>query len=156
MRTKHIIHCIGKLQKTWQKEAIHMFYTRIKPFGEITIIEHSEGNQKSSKPNINNTKKIEAQKIISSLQKNSFIIALDETGKQLSSIQLAQTLNENNQNIIEFIIGGSWGLDDSILKQANLILSLGKITLPHSLARIILLEQIYRSDTINNNKKYHK
>jgi len=156
MRKQLIIHCIGSLQKQWQKEAIHMFCTRIKPYGGIKIIEHSEGHQKSNKPNIENTKKIEAQKIIKSLQKDSFIIALDEQGDNSSSIQFAKKLNEHNQEIIEFIIGGSWGLDKTILNQANLILSFGKITLPHSLARIVLLEQLYRSDTINNNKKYHK
>lgn len=86
------------------------------------------------------------------------MIALDQSGKNLSSTELAskiQTLTESGQALF-FLIGGSWGLDETVLKRANLILSFGKQTLPHLLARVVLLEQLYRTETILAGKAYHK
>lgn len=88
-----------------------------------------------------------------------FVIALDRTGKMLDSVEIAKTIDEvqtQGNSTISFLIGGSNGFDKAVLNRANLVLSFGKITLPHELARLVLVEQIYRAFTINNNKTYHK
>jgi len=88
-----------------------------------------------------------------------YIVAMDRIGTMLSSEDFAKKLNSimaNNSSTISFIIGGSNGLDKSVLEKANLVLSFGKITYPHEIMRIVLSEQIYRAFTILNNIAYHK
>lgn len=86
---------------------------------------------------------------------NDFLIALDENGLQFSSIDFANNI-EKITKPISFLIGGAFGLSNEVKQKANLLLSLGKLTLPHVLARVILVEQIYRSYTITTNHPYHK
>ncbi len=92
------------------------------------------------------------------LQNDDVLIALDEKGKQFSSIELAdfiqQKANESSKNII-FLIGGAYGLHESVLKKCNFKWSLSKLVFPHQLVRLILAEQIYRACTIIRNEKYH-
>ncbi|MGN6618663.1 MAG: 23S rRNA (pseudouridine(1915)-N(3))-methyltransferase RlmH [Ilyomonas sp.] len=103
-------------------------------------------------------KKQEAVSIISKLQKDDFLVLLDEKGRQLSSPELANLLqqraNESVKRII-FLIGGAYGVDDSILQRANFTWSLSKLVFPHMLVRLILAEQLYRAYTILRNEKYH-
>ncbi len=103
-------------------------------------------------------KKQEAVSIISKLQKDDFLVLLDEKGRQLSSPDLANLLqqraNESAKRII-FLIGGAYGVDDSILQRANFTWSLSKLVFPHMLVRLILAEQLYRACTILRNEKYH-
>jgi 23S rRNA (pseudouridine1915-N3)-methyltransferase len=103
-------------------------------------------------------KKKEAETILQWLNKDDYLVALDEGGKQFSSQDLAVFLqkraNESVKNII-FLIGGAYGLDDAILKKANYKWSLSLLTFPHQLVRLILAEQIYRACTILKNEKYH-
>ena len=106
------------------------------------------------------TKQKEAEKIKKALEKtkDSYIIALDSTGQELSSTEISQEINKimiDGNNSITFIIGGPLGLDGSIKKRADLILSLSKLTFTHQMVRTILLEQIYRSMMILGNRKYH-
>lgn len=86
---------------------------------------------------------------------NDHLIALDENGMQFSSIDFANNI-EKIARPISFLIGGAFGLSNEVKQKANLLLSLGKLTLPHVLARVILVEQIYRSYTITTNHPYHK
>lgn len=100
----------------------------------------------------------ESELILGTLKKDDYLIALDERGKMLTSPQLAATIqaraNESVKQLI-FLIGGAYGLDESILKRANLTWSLSSLTFPHQLVRLILAEQVYRACTITRNEKYH-
>lgn len=158
MKTHIQIRSIGKPQEGWIKEAINMYITRCTPFGKIELIELPEGHGGSAKPDIKKTLRLESESLLKSLPKDSYIITLDEHGREFSS-QIFSSLLLQEASLgkkLIFIIGGSWGLDPDVIKRANLILSLGKMTLPHSLARIVLLEQIYRAQMIGGGRNYHK
>jgi 23S rRNA (pseudouridine1915-N3)-methyltransferase len=103
-------------------------------------------------------KKKEAETILAQLTKNDYLIALDERGRQMSSEGLAQFIqdraNDSNKNLI-FLIGGAYGLDETILTRADNRWSLSQLTLPHQLVRLLLAEQLYRACTILRNEKYH-
>lgn len=103
-------------------------------------------------------KKSEATAILQLLDKDDFLILLDERGKQFSSPELAELLqkraNESTKRLI-FLIGGAFGVDESISQRANLTWSLSKLVFPHMLVRLILSEQLYRACTILRNEKYH-
>jgi 23S rRNA (pseudouridine1915-N3)-methyltransferase len=150
------LRVIGKAQTNWQAEAIEEYKTRLAPYAKVQIIECAEGHQGSAKPDEAKTRLREAESLLASLPANAFLIALDEQGKNLSSSLLANTIKEYTDRPIVFFIGGSWGLDASIRNKVHLVLSLGKQTLPHLLARIVLLEQLYRVETILQGKTYHK
>lgn len=103
-------------------------------------------------------KKAEATAIMQLLDKDDFLILLDERGKQFSSPELAEVLqkraNESTKRLI-FLIGGAFGVDESITQRSNLVWSLSKLVFPHMLVRLILSEQLYRACTILRNEKYH-
>ena len=102
--------------------------------------------------------KKEAETILTQLSKNDYLIALDERGRQMTSEGLAQFIqvraNDSNKNLI-FLIGGAYGLDETVLTRADSRWSLSQLTLPHQLVRLLLAEQIYRACTILRNEKYH-
>lgn len=156
---KHIhIRAVGSPTESWQSEAISMYLDRLKPFAKVDLVEVAEGHQGSAKPDATKTRSREAESLAKGYPKGSFVIALDETGTNLDSMTLArklETWSESGQPLV-FLIGGSWGLDPAMRSQANTIISLGKQTLPHQLARIVLLEQLYRAETISRGKEYHK
>jgi len=135
------IFAVGKLKKDYNKFAVEDYLERIRFYIPIEIIEVSD------------------ESIIEKMDKDNFNIVLDGRGKELSSIEFAtfisQTLSRQNKDIA-FFIGGADGFDEEFLKKGNFALSLSKLTFPHELARLILLEQIYRAFTIINNEKYHK
>lgn len=141
------IICIGKIKENYLKEGINDYQKRISKYHKINIIELPDNDI------IN-----EGNEIIKHLNRKDYIIALDITGNELSSIELAEKLDKTfiiNSNIT-FIIGGSNGIRDDIKELANYRLSFSKLTYPHGLFRLILLEQIYRSFKILNNETYHK
>ncbi len=154
----HII-CLGKLKETYWREAEAEYLKRLSPFAKITIRElREESFGEKSNPEI--IKEKEAEKIIIELNKikNKFIIALDGTGKQFSSIDFSKQINNptlQQYNNLIFIIGGPLGLHDSIIKLTNLKLSLSKMTFTHQMIHIFLLEQLYRANMIMTNRKYH-
>ena len=106
----------------------------------------------------NDLKKLEGKMILEWLEKDTILIALDEYGKQMDSLSFAQFIiqkgNMGTKKLV-FLIGGAFGLDETVLKRANLKWSLSPLTFPHQLVRLILAEQIYRAYTIINNEKYH-
>ena len=117
-------------------------------YGKISLTKEAE-----------NIKKIECEKINKYIKPNDYIISLDLTGKQLSSEELSekiQNITLNGSSTIDFIIGGSLGLTREFVTNSNFVLSFSKLTFPHGLFRGILLEQIYRSFKILNNETYHK
>lgn len=152
------IRAIGKLPTGWPREAAADFLERLSPFAQLQVIELPEGHEGSLKPDIERTRRIEAASLLKNLPEEALVIALDETGKQYSSPDFATFLSQRLPpgGTVIFLIGGSWGLDVSVRERADLIWSLGKITLPHALARIVLLEQVYRTILIQSGKTYHK
>ncbi len=103
-------------------------------------------------------KKKEAELILQWLEERDYVVALDEHGKQFNSAALAQFIQSRaNESVkrLTFVIGGAFGLDETILKRANMKWSLSSLTFPHQLVRLILTEQLYRSFTILRNEKYH-
>ena len=135
-----------------------MYVDRIKQFLKIAIIELPEGQQKSASPDVGKTLKAEAANILKGLASGSELVVLDEGGKQLDSPGLAEFLAKRLDmgKSLVFVIGGSWGLGPELKEKADTVLSLGKMTLPHGLARIVLLEQLYRGLMISHKRTYHK
>jgi len=152
------IRAIGKLPESWMKEAVDMYVDRIKPFLKIAVIELPEGQKKSASPDVGKTMKTEAINLIKGVQPGTELIALDEGGKQFDSEGLADFLKKrlDQGKSLAFVLGGSWGLASEIKSDASEVISLGKMTLPHGLARIVLLEQLYRGLMISHGRTYHK
>jgi 23S rRNA (pseudouridine1915-N3)-methyltransferase len=153
------IICLGKLKEKYWREAAAEYLKRLSPFAKVEIKELKEESF-GEKNDPTAVKQNEALKIKSALigHADDFIVVLDEHGKQISSVQLAEEINRfSNQQInnLTIIIGGPLGLDESILKIADLKLSLSTFTFTHQMARVFLLEQIYRAMMIANGRKYH-
>jgi 23S rRNA (pseudouridine1915-N3)-methyltransferase len=148
---------VGKAHETYVKEGVEMFTKRISHYYPIEwkIFPSAKNAAQLSEEEI---KKAEGISLLNSLQNDDILIALDENGKQLDSLELAafiqQKANESARNII-FLIGGAYGLHPDILKRSNFKWSLSKLVFPHQLVRLILSEQIYRACTIIRNEKYH-
>jgi 23S rRNA (pseudouridine1915-N3)-methyltransferase len=142
------IICIGKIKENYLKELINDYENRIKKYHKINIYELKEAD----------TLKAEAININKLIKPDDYVIAMTIEGKSIDSIKLAMLINEtfNHYGTIDFIIGSSNGLDESIKGRANYLLSMSLMTFPHGLFRGILLEQIYRSFKIINHESYHK
>ena len=154
---------VGKIKEKFLKEAINEYSKRLSKFCTLKIIEVSEVVAKvENETNIKNSIEVEGNEIVSKLDsfaKNIFIFVLDIDGKELSTIEFEKKIEEvklNGVSEITFIIGGSYGLSAEVKKRADFRLSFSKMTFPHQLFRIILLEQIYRAFKIANNEPYHK
>src|SRR5258705_56925 len=138
---------VGKAHEAYVKAGVELFTQRI---GHYFPVEWKliPSPKNTSVLSLDESKKVEGESILQLLQPGDLLIALDETGKQLSSVQLAnyiaQKTNASAKNII-FLIGGAYGLDEKILKRADLQWSLSKLVFPHQLVRLILAEQIYRA-----------
>ena len=145
---------VGTIKEKYLKDAIEEYQKRISKYTNIEIIEVSdEGLVEPSK-----ALKLKATKIEKNLSNRDYIITLEIEGKEYTSIDFANKINDiliENSNIT-FIIGGSYGLSEEIKAKAKLHLSFSKMTFPHQLFRVLLLEQIYRAYKINNNESYHK
>lgn len=145
---------VGTIKENYLKEAIEEYQKRLKKYTNLEIIEvKDEGLVEESKAII-----LEAEKIKKHLNSKDYIITMEIEGKQLSSTEFAEKINQiqiENSNIV-FIIGGSYGLSEELKQMSRLHLSFSKMTFPHQLFRVLLLEQIYRSFKIMNNESYHK
>ena len=148
------IICIGRLKEKYLDEACSEYLKRLQKYTNIEIIEIPDEKIDEEKIALRNEK----EKIKKILNPKDYLITLEIEGKELSSTELTTKLNQiqiENSNIT-FIIGGSYGLDQDIKNQSNFKLSFSKLTFPHQLFRVLLLEQLYRSYKILNNEKYHK
>ncbi|MBU1089644.1 23S rRNA (pseudouridine(1915)-N(3))-methyltransferase RlmH [Patescibacteria group bacterium] len=150
------IIAIAKKSKGWVGAAEYNFFERIQNFAKIEIELVSPLDENSFE--IQKTKKLEGEKILSKLHGDEFVIACERAGESLDSESFARKLEKlrDNSRKIVFVIGGSNGLDSMILKKADLQISFSQLTFPHDLFRVMLLEQIYRAFTILAGKKYHK
>lgn len=149
------IICVGKIKEKYLEDGIKEYFKRIEGFQKIQIIEVKEFNTPDINKNIYN----EGQLIKEKINKDDYNITLEINGKKLDSVQLAKKIGEvqtYQSSNINFIIGGSNGLSEEVIKMKNFSLSFSDMTFPHQLMRLILLEQIYRAFTIINHKEYHK
>ena len=146
--------CVGQIKEKYLRDALEEYTKRIKKYTNIEIIEvKDEGLVEPIK-----ALKLEEEKILKQINDKEYIITLEIEGKEITSEELAKKIADiqiENSNIT-FIIGGSYGLSDNIKKKAKYHLSFSKMTFPHQLFRVLLLEQIYRTYKINNNENYHK
>jgi len=150
--------CVGKIRENFIAEGINEFKKRLTPYISLEIIEVQAFQIKTQADELK-ARQTEAEKILSYIGKDDYTIALAIQGKELSSEDLAQKFDELSKsgiNKINLIIGGSTGLDTSVLNKADFKLSFSKMTFPHQLMRLILLEQVYRAFKIINKEPYHK
>ncbi len=148
------IIAVGYLKEQYLKQALEEYKKRISKYTNIEIIEiKDEGFVEEEK-----AKAKEKEKILKHISEKDYIITLEIEGKEYNSLEFAEKLRKTqieNSSLV-FIIGGSYGLSSEIKKLSKIHLSFSKMTFPHQLFRILLLEQIYRSYKINNNESYHK
>ncbi len=155
------IICVGKLKEKYLKDGIEEYIKRLKRFAETEILEIPDekipDNASVGEKNIVISK--EGEKILKVIGKNDYIISLCVEGKQMDSEAFARQLSEIttfNSSSISFIIGGSLGIDEKVKNISHMRLGFSKMTFPHQLMRLVLVEQIYRAFKINNNEEYHK
>lgn len=158
---KQKIICIGKLKEKYLSDGCAEYIKRLSAYQSTEILELSEIRvyEENSAAQINSAKEKEGNNILSKIKDNDYVIALCIEGNMYDSIEFSNMLGDIMQKIrgdIIFVIGGSYGLSDKVIKRADLKLSFSKFTFPHQLMRFILLEQIYRAYKIKNNEKYHK
>lgn len=151
---------VGKIKEKYFTAAIGEYSKRLSRFVKLSITEVPDEKipDNASEKEMEQIKEKEGAKILAKLPSNSFIVTLCIEGKELSSEDLAKRIADISMTSsnITFIIGGSLGLADTVKNKSNLRLSFGRMTLPHQLMRVVLLEQIYRAFKINNNESYHK
>lgn len=154
------IICVGKIKEKYFQAAIEEYSKRLSRFARLTITEVADEKipDNASEKECEIIKNKEGAKILSKISGNAYVIAMCIEGKEISSEGLAEKIAATSMTAsnITFIIGGSLGLSDEVKTRANHKMSFGKITLPHQLMRVVLLEQIYRAFKINNNECYHK
>lgn len=154
------IICIGKIRESFFKDAINEYSKRLSKYCNLNIIELSD-EKLPSKLNdkiIDNIKNIEGKKILSHLKKDSYKICLDLHGKQFSSEEFSAKIDSislNYNSSITFIIGGTLGISSEVLNCADEKICFSKMTFPHQLIRVFLLEQLFRAFKISNNETYH-
>ena len=160
MLTVNII-CIGKLKEKYWVDAIKEYTKRLSSFCRFSVSELSECkvNNDPNEKQIQNILQEEGNAILQKIKPSDYTIAMCIEGKNISSPQLANLIDNvqiEGKSTVNFIIGGSWGLSDEVKQRADYKLSMGKMTFPHQMARVMLTEQIYRSFQISSNGKYHK
>ncbi len=154
------IICVGKIKEKYLKDAIDEYSKRLSKYCILNIIELQDESlpDKKNESTILEVKEKEAKKILNSIKNNSYIIALDLKGKEFTSEEFSKKIEEigvKGFSEISFIIGGTLGLTDEILNKSNQIISFSKMTFPHQMIRLFLLEQIFRGFKISNNETYH-
>lgn len=148
------IVCVGKLKEKYWKDAVLEYSKRISKYTKVEVIEVSDYNSSD----INTILVQEKNDIIKHISDRDCVITMEIDGNQLDSKELAKKIDSLylNYSNLTFVIGGSYGLHEEIKKRSNYALSFSKMTFPHQMFRIMLLEQIYRSYKILNNESYHK
>lgn len=156
----HIL-CIGKIKESYLKDAIREYTKRLSKYCILDILELPDEKipDKASEKMEETIKEKESTLLLSHLKKDTYCIALDLKGKQYSSLSFSEEIESislSSQNDITFLIGGSLGMTSTILNQCNELISFSKMTFPHQLIRVFLLEQLFRSFKISHHETYHK
>lgn len=158
---KITILCVGKVKEKFYRDAIDEFMKRLSRYAKVAIIEVPDEKtpDQASDTEVNMIKDKEGAKLMKSLKEDAYMVALAIDGKMRDSVSFANHIDElgvRGVSHICFIIGGSLGLSDEILRTVDEKISFSAMTFPHQLMRVILLEQIYRAYRIMNNEPYHK
>lgn len=152
--------CVGKLKESYLRDAVDEYAKRMKPLCKLNIMELSEERvgDNPSAAEIRHTITAESERIMQKLGKGDHVIALCVEGRNISSEALSEMIEDVSMthSTIDLIIGGSWGLSEELKARADFKLSMGKMTFPHQLCRVMLLEQLYRAFQISRGTKYHK
>ncbi|WP_042354551.1 23S rRNA (pseudouridine(1915)-N(3))-methyltransferase RlmH [Bacillus rubiinfantis] len=152
---------VGKLKEKYLKQGIAEYLKRLSAYAKLEVLEVADEKapEELSELEMLQVKQKEGERILAKISADTYVIALAIQGKMQSSEELADTLDKlatYGKSKITFVIGGSLGLSDDVLKRANEQLSFSRMTFPHQLMRLILVEQIYRAFRINRGEPYHK
>ena len=152
---------VGKLKEKYLKDGIAEYSKRLSRFANLEMIELADEKTPDRASDAENQKilELEGTRILSKIGDRDFVIVLAIEGKTLSSEEFSKQLEQapiNGFSTLTFVIGGSLGLSPKVKKRANLSISFGRLTLPHQLMRLVLVEQIYRAFTIQQGSPYHK
>ena len=158
---KYSIICVGKIKEKFYTQAVEEYAKRLSRYGKLEIIEVAdEKTPDQASDTVNRMiKDKEGERILAQIKEDAYVVALAIEGKMLDSEELAgkiESLGVSGTSHIAFVIGGSLGLSEKVMKRADYALSFSKMTFPHQLRRVILLEQIYRSCRIIHHEPYHK
>lgn len=158
---KITILCVGKVKEKFYRDAISEFEKRLGRYAKLEIVEVADEKteEAATETEIAIIKGKEGERLLKNIKDDGYVICLAIDGKMLDSVSLSEkigTLGIQGVSHIYFVIGGSLGLSDEVLSRADYRLSFSKMTFPHQLMRVILLEQIYRSYRILNHEPYHK
>lgn len=148
---KIVLIAVGKLKKSFFYDGVEEYIKRIGHYVGFTQVEVRDGS--GDKAVIK-----EAENIKAKLEPNDFVVALHDVGREFDSKKFSEFIvnkKETGQKRIVFIVGGAYGLDKSVIENADLVLSLSKFTMPHELARLVFTEQLYRAFTIEKGEPYH-
>lgn len=152
---------VGKLKEKYWREAVKEYEKRLSKYANVSLIEikdEQEPNNASAK-DIEIIKNKEAERILSKIKPNQHVVTLEIGGKEHSSESFAKRYNnwktQGKSNVV-FVIGGSNGIGEDVLKRSNESISFGKMTYPHQMMKVILLEQLFRVNKILNNEAYHR
>lgn len=158
---KITIACVGKIKEKFYTMAIDEYMKRLSVYAvmDIYAVDDEKAPENLSPAQEEQIRDKEAQRLMKGIKPTSYVIALDIGGKQLDSVELSKFIDNTlarGASHLTFVIGGSLGLGREIKNRADFSLSFSKMTFPHQLMRVILLEQLYRSRRISNNQPYHK
>mgnify|MGYP003417108735 CR=1 FL=1 len=148
---------VGTRMPAWVSAGCDEYLRRLRPALRVDIVELAPGPRSAGTP-VERAMEDEARRQLGRLAKDEYVVALDERGKMLDSLKLAQMIqqcaNDSIKNLV-FLVGGAYGMHPDVLQRAQFKWSLSALTFPHQLVRLILAEQLYRACTINKNEKYH-
>ena len=155
------IICVGKLKEKYLIQGIQEYVKRLGAYAKMDLIEVADEKapENLSEAEMRLVKEKEGERILTKIKEQEYVFALAINGKNPSSEEFAKTINQlgiQGKSQLVFVIGGSLGLSDTVLKRSNAQISFGKMTYPHQLMRLILVEQIYRAFRINKGEPYHK
>lgn len=158
---KILVLCVGKVKEDFYKKAVLEYMKRLSRYckPKITEVPDEKTPEGASETVIDQIKEKEGERLLRHLNDDSYVIALAIQGNMPDSLELAEKIENlglKGKSSITFVIGGSLGLSEKVLKRADELLSFSKMTFPHQLMRVILLEQIYRSYRIIHKEPYHK
>jgi|SRR5690625_557127 len=158
---KITIITVGKLKEKYLKQGVEEYLKRLSTYAKVNIVEVADEKapETMSEAEMLEVKRKEGERILRNISQETFVITLEINGEMLSSEQLAAKMDElatYGKSKVAFVIGGSLGLSESVEKRSNLALSFSKMTFPHQVMRLILLEQVYRVFRINRGEPYHK
>jgi len=158
---KITIVSVGKLKEKYLKQGIQEYLKRLSAYAKVDIVEVADEKapENMSEAEMQEVKRKEGERILSHIRADTYVITLEINGKMLSSEQLAAKMDElatYGKSKLAFVIGGSLGISDEVQKRSDYALSFSKMTFPHQVMRLVLLEQVYRGFRIMRGEPYHK